>query len=311
MMVRTCPQPPGPPTIFVNVASYRDPECSATIVDMIQKARHPEAITVGLLLQSEPEDEAYPYPKTVLKLEVRANGSRGCCWARSMGYRLWDGQDYVLQIDSHMRFTQDWDVKMVAQLAMCPSPRPLLTTYPPPYEPGCSDLVQQTIFLAATHFGPDGYLSQIGQIHDPAPARPRPTALMSGNFLFGPAGWIADVPYDPFLYFSGEEPTLAVRLWTSGWDLYGPTEPLVWHRYGREGRRLHWDDHERWYVTNARSVARANHLLAGSEAEPEALAEIGRFGLGTIRTMAAYQEWSGIDFQARTLAPHALRGDWS
>jgi hypothetical protein len=228
-----------------------------------------------------------------------------------MGYRLWDGQDYILQIDSHMRFTQDWDTKMVAQLVRCNSPQPLLTTYPPPYKPDEPDLIQQTIFLAATHFGPDGYLSQVGQIHNPPPPCPRPTALMSANFLFGSSRWIADVPYDPHLYFSGEEPTLGVRLWTHGWDMFGPTEPLVWHRYGRDGRRLHWDDHDRWYVTNARSVARANYLLAGTYPEPESLVAIERYGLGAARTRAAYQEWSGIDFQARTLAPHALSGDWA
>jgi len=310
-MVRECSQSARVPTIFVNVASYRDPECGPTVTDLMGKARHPEAITVGLVSQAEPEDDAYPYPPNVLTLTVKASESQGACWARAMGYRLWNGQDYVLQIDSHMRFAQDWDVRMVAQLGLCASPRPLLTTYPPPYEPASPDLVQQTIFLAAVSFGPDGYLSQIGQIHNPAPVRPRTSALMSGNFLFGRWRWMVDVPYDPYLYFSGEEPTLAVRLWTHGWDMFGPTEPLVWHRYGREGRRLHWDDHARWYVPNALSVARANHLLAGTEAEPEALTEIERYGMGRVRTVAAYQEWSGINFQARTLAPHALTGDWA
>jgi hypothetical protein len=57
-------------------------------------------------------------------------------------------------------------------------------------------------------------------------------------------------------------------------------------------------------------VARANHLLARTAAEPDALVEIDRYGMGAVRTLDAYQEWSGIDFQARTLAPHALTGDW-
>ena len=39
------------PTIFVNIASYRDPECFATVTDLLAKARHPEAITVGLVSQ--------------------------------------------------------------------------------------------------------------------------------------------------------------------------------------------------------------------------------------------------------------------
>jgi glycosyltransferase involved in cell wall biosynthesis len=159
-MVRACPKSTRVPTIFVNVASYRDPECGPTVADLLAKAANPDAITVGLVLQAEPEDHAPVYPKQVLTLAARASESRGVCWARSMGYRLWDGQDYVLQIDSHMRFTPDWDIKMLGQLARCHSPRPLLTTYPLSYEPGTPELVQQTCLLATKGFGPDGYLHQ-------------------------------------------------------------------------------------------------------------------------------------------------------
>jgi hypothetical protein len=51
-MVRACPKPPRNPTIFVNIASERDPECVATVADLLANARHPDAVTVGLVLEA-------------------------------------------------------------------------------------------------------------------------------------------------------------------------------------------------------------------------------------------------------------------
>ena len=45
-----------------------------------------------------------------------------------------------------------------------------------------------------------------------------------------------NVPYDPTLYFLGEEITLAVRAYTHGYDLFHPSETIVWHEYTRNGR---------------------------------------------------------------------------
>lgn len=298
------------PRIFVNVASYRDPECAGTVAHLLALARNPGSITVGAVVQSEPEDnDKMLCPQSWVRvINVRARESRGACWARSLGYRLLDDQEYVLQIDSHMRFAQDWDVRMIAQLDRCSSPKPLLTTYPPAWVPG-QDLPHQIIFLVAERFGHDGHLTQRGNIHGSATA-PKPSALMSANFLFGRSDWVRDVPYDPHLYFSGEETTLAARLWTHGWDMFGPTEPLIWHRYDRQGRRVHWDDHRDWHMDNSLSMSRMRHLLAGDLAAPEALIDLDRYGMGQTRPLSGYSAWSGIDYVARTIAPHALSGAW-
>ncbi len=45
-------------------------------------------------------------------------------------------QEYYLQIDSHMRFLQDWDELLIQQLNSCPSQKPVLSTYPAGYERG-------------------------------------------------------------------------------------------------------------------------------------------------------------------------------
>src|ERR1700744_1841084 len=121
--------------IFVNIACYCDPECQEPVQDLFNKARYPNGIIACVVMQTEPRDNILFYGKNVRMLTIQASDSLGVCWARSMGYKLWDGEPYVLQIDSHMRFVEHWDSKMLAELDRCESPKPLLTTYPPAYEP--------------------------------------------------------------------------------------------------------------------------------------------------------------------------------
>jgi hypothetical protein len=296
--------------IFVNIACYRDPECKATVQDLFNKARYPNEIIVCVVLQSEPADNILFYGKNVRMLVVKASDSCGVCWARAMGYRFWDGEDHVLQIDSHMRFAQHWDTAMLGQLDRCGVAKPLLTTYPPAYEPPNTILDAKPAFLTAERFEPNGRLVQRGHILDPLPSSPRPTALVAAGFIFGMSEWIREVPYDPRIYFWGEETTVAARLWTNGWDMFGPTEALLWHWYNRAGGRVPWQDDPNWHVRDALSIARVRHLLGVDPGPAEAIVDIGRYGLGSVRTFADYQKFAGINYKEQTIAPHASRGEW-
>ena len=44
---------------------------------------------------------------------------------------------------------------------------------------------------------------------------------MGFNIIFGPGSMVDEVPYDPFLYFDGEEArgSLAWRLYTNGYSI--------------------------------------------------------------------------------------------
>jgi glycosyltransferase involved in cell wall biosynthesis len=296
--------------IFVNVACYRDSECLPTLIDLFQKARYPEQINVGVVLQAMPSDGIVLDLHRVRTCHVPADQSRGACWARSLGYQLWQGEDYVLQIDSHMRFAPDWDVRLLAQLSACPSPKPLLTAYPPAYEPPNDLIGQRPAFLAAKNFDDRGILMQQGLL-EPEPRAPKPTAFVAAGFMFGSSAWIREVPYDHNLYFHGEETTLAVRLWTNGWDLYGPTDAIIWHQYSKVVRSRHWDDNRRWTELEAVSLARMRHLVGMDPLPADAPVDLTGFDLGSERTLEQYQQMSGIDFRARTIAPHALVGEFS
>jgi hypothetical protein len=296
--------------IFVNIACYRDPECEPTVRDLFSKARYPAGIVACVVMQTEPQDNILFFGKNVRMLVVRGTDSHGVCWARRMGYKFWDGEDYVLQVDSHMRFVEHWDTKMLGQLERCGAAKPLLSTYPPPYEPPNTLLDQRTPFLAAVRFDPDGRLVQHGYVHDMYPMAPRPSAFVAAGFMFGPSQWIRDVPYDPHLYFWGEETTIAARLWTHGWDLFGPAETLLWHWYNRPGGRTPWQDDPEWHVRDTLSKVRMRHLLGIEPGTPEALVDLDRFGFGPVRSFDDYQVFAGVNYRERTIAPHALAGEW-
>ena len=113
-----------------------------------------------------------------------------------------------------------------------------------------------------------------------------------------PASFVQDVPYDPELYFLGEEITLAVRAFTHGYDLFHPARHIVWHEYTRAGRAKHWDDHTHesgslvaWYERDAASLAKARRLLT----EPWE----GRDGVGNVRGVADYEAYAGVSFRHR------------
>jgi len=111
---------------------------------------------------------------------------------------------------------------------------------------------------------------------------------------------VEEVPYDPHIYFVGEEITWAVRLWTSGWDIFTPNQVIAYHDYGKRPDRLrHWDDKTNWGLLDQRSRRRVCHLLGNKlTTNPDHLHEIEKYGLGTARSLSEFEAASGLDFKA-------------
>ena len=298
------------PRIFVNIAGYRDTELPWTIKDLFEKARHPERVFAGICRQYAPgeDDDAAPdgvFAEQCRVYDVHAKDSLGVCWARHQTQKLWRGEEYAFQIDSHMRFVVDWDEVLLDMLGECDSARPVLTTYPVPYTP--PDKLDSPVLpvMFARFFDNDDIVSFGSRISLPedAPEKPQPSAFVAAGFLFGPSKLIADVPYDPRIYFQGEETNLAVRLWTHGWDFFTPNKVVCYHDFSKRPERpRHWEDKVDWRRLNTVSKTRLHHLLGMEKnGDPEALKGIENFGLGARRTLAEYEAFSGIDYKRRLI----------
>lgn len=304
-------------TIFVSIAAYRDPELLPTIRDLFAKAKYPENIHVGVCWQYDPlREEPFTVPdrkSQVSVINIDFKKARGVCWARHLIQKLYGGEEYYLQTDAHSRFIQNWDVLMVGELQRCPSPRAILSTYPNHY----------TLPDTLVDHGP--YKLVFNKFYNKVPVfhsrfcdqeekkSPSISALASAGFVFCKGSVILEVPYDPYLYFIGEEILHSVRYWTHGYDLYTPSRTLMFHLYGTSvtGKNQHWQDYPDWHTNfESRSRARVMHLL-GIEAatSDDALAELNIYGLGNVRSLAEYEAYAGVNFKNQYFSASALAGN--
>jgi plasmid stabilization system protein ParE len=295
--------------IFISIAAYRDPELEPTIRDCIARARWPGDLRFGVCWQHG-EGEARPAILDDPRLRVIAvpwQASGGACWARAEIMKLWDHEDFFLQIDSHHRFVQDWDAMLLEDAARSGAARPVLSTYPAAYEPGAPlSATEEPTQIDLQSFAEDG----LPVLHPRAMAplgRPRRARFVAAGFLFTLGRFVRDVPYDPELYFIGEEIALAVRAFTHGYDLFHPSAHVLWHQYTRADCRKHWDDHvhsqgitHAWHARDAVSRAKVRRLLT----QPEC----GRFGVGAMRGLAEYEAYAGLSFAHAAAQDATLQG---
>jgi hypothetical protein len=297
-------------SIFISIASYRDTELIPTIDDCLSKAKDPDNLFFGICWQHGEEEQlpdAIKRDSRFRILDIDWRESRGVCWARSEIMKSWNHEDHYLQIDSHHRFASHWDTKLIEFAALTSSRKPVLTTYCPSYSPekNCPVDTPATV-MEFDYFTPDGiimckpgYLKAGGRILAPLPAR-----FLSAHFLFAPGSFVREVPYNPRLYFHGEEITLAIRAYSWGYDLFHPHKPLLWHEYTRKHRRKHWDDHLGgasielpWADRDRQSREIVCQFLKKADAN--------EFGCGPARSLEQYCEFAGIDLAAQTVL-----GEW-
>ena len=307
--------------IFIQIASYRDPQCGPTVDDLIRKAEHPERISFGICLQwqfDNQEEEATCGPSslpnwpTIRLCIANANTSRGTCWARSKCQQLWKNEKFTLQIDSHMRAERRWDTQIISCWEKTRNSKAIISCYPNGFildGPQNAVRYNRTLLpiMAAKEFDPEGILRLQGiskyAVPGELPILPPQGAFVSAGMLFAPASTIEDTPYDPLLYFYGEESTYAARLWTAGYDLYNPDRLLLYHLYKgpSHSTATHWGDHANWSELNKASIQRALKLFNQTD-------DPGAYRLGSLRSLKDYCEWSGIDFSRKKIQPHALQG---
>jgi hypothetical protein len=300
-------------TIFVSIVAYRDPELAATLADCIARARDPGGLRFGVCWQHG-EDEAAPAEfadPRVRVIDVPWRESGGACWARAEAMKLWQGDTFFLQLDSHHRFAQDWDARLLAMTERSGAVKPILTSYAAPYDPlAVRPNAGEPMQIDFDRFTADGVPLCRPRVIPSWREKDRPVRarFISAHFLFAPGTFVNEVPYDPELYFHGEEITLSVRAFSHGYALFHPNEHILWHEYTRSHRRKHWDDHvlahgvqREWHERDAVSRAKVRSFLAGGEP--------GQFGCGGDRSLVEYEAYAGMSFAHRAVQNATLRGE--
>jgi hypothetical protein len=101
------------PSVFVSIANYRDPEVKDTVGALIENTTSNVTLNICVFSQCHIE-ERIDLPlgsdngRIIIKQDfVIPDRSRGACWARAEIQREYSGEDFYLQLDSHVQMTPD------------------------------------------------------------------------------------------------------------------------------------------------------------------------------------------------------------
>ena len=302
-------------TIFVQMASYRDPELLPTLRDLFEKALSPDLLHVCICWQHNKEDEwdkleEFADHPNVTVLDIDSADSKGACWARNMIQQEYKGEDFTFQLDSHHRFVESWDDElksMYYQLEL-QGKKPLITGYIPGYDVETGKAIHTDPWRLTFN-----YFDHNGPLHTAPEAIPNWEGLngpvnarfYSAHFAFADGKFSTDVQHDPEMYFHGEEITIAARAYTHGYDLVHAHKTIAWHHYGRLDSPKHWDDKKDWGKANQKSYIRVRKLLGINGEEFDKEVEY-KYGLGNVRTLKDYESYAGVRFRDKGVQQFTL-----
>jgi len=301
--------------IFIQVASYRDPQLIPTIISALDNAKNPENLIFGIARQFSKDDgfdslDEYRNDNRFRIIDIPYTESKGACWARNQIQQLYQNEEYTLQIDSHMRFEKNWDdefIKMISDLQSKGYNKPLLTGYVSSFDPDNdpNGRIREPWRMVFDRFIPEGAVFFLPEtipnwnnLTEPVTAR-----FYSAHFCFTLGKFSVEVQHDPEFYFHGEEISIAARAYTHGYDLFHPHKVLIWHEYTRKGRVKQWDDDSDW-VNKNNKAHKKNRSLFGMDNEDEL--DFGKYGFGRERTLRDYEKYSGLLFSKRAVQKYTI-----
>ena len=320
---KQCRSTPFDQSIFISMPSYRDTQCAETLFDLFEKAYCPFRITVGVCQQNAPIDEdiivAYKklaasgindFSDRIRIIRLDAGEAKGPMYARHLIEKnLFRGEQFYMNVDSHMLFTPNWDKHLIEEWNICAqlSAKPVITMYPEDfkahnrtipmynYEKTAGSYLRLKKFNEKT-----GVIEIEGPSFMRIPNTPVPSLFWAACFSFGPSSMVQEVPFDPYCdyVFFGEEISMAARLWTSGYDLYNPMKMHCYHMWERNRPTYlsQFNDnsnekHKERQILEAAGYDRIKKILHMSN---EPVTVLPPYGMGTVRPFEEYEKLIGI-----------------
>ncbi len=242
--------------IYVSIASYRDLELGFTVYDLLSKAKYPKRVFVSIYDQDEHHIDLSGVFKRFgvtqyVHKKVHYSESTGVGKARYETQKnLSVNHKYYLQIDSHTRFEEHWDEKLINDYE---EHIPfwgnyIMSTYPQEYkydEDRNVNLLNGTksnmLKIVKSDFEFKFKAEYNGHVESYFGEE---TGYFCGGFAFGYARLFPK--NNKQVYFDGEEQMLSVRLFENDVTIVAPFRNYVYHDYVGEMRIRNWTKNEGW-----------------------------------------------------------------
>merc|ERR1712129_390533 len=238
-------------------------------------------------------------------------------------------------MDSHTAFVADWDVILIGMHKQLNNDYAVLSTYPKPlkhttvwhYEVPPINAKSPMYVICST----DMLTDKVTKSFKLKPARvidnqgkPILSAYFAAGYSFQRGHRLMNVPYDPYsaYLFDGEEVSMAIRMWTHGYDFYTPNVDVAYHLYSPNNAKIRpvfWSFE--WNVKSKiarESEYRVNFILGLHEKfhpdrrkELYDLREMDKYGLGDKRDVWQFYNFTRINldtFKAEDLCNEFKKG---
>ena len=224
--------------------------------------------------------------------------AKGPCFVRKIAHENLSSK-YFLQIDSHSRFVENWDELVINAFENAKKywgDKIVFSNYPDPFEINWSNGKKDNLINYDRLYKIVPYWDEKSKMIQGKWEFVQDTEngdemyFFSANSAFCDLSILEEVPYDENIYFTGEEPSIALRLFTRGIKIISPTIKYMYSNYNRENskRNLHWSDHQDWWQLNRKSYERLEKIMTGDKS-------LGIYGIGDSDLFNKYQEITGID----------------
>ncbi len=302
-------------TILLEIPAYCDPELEKTMQAALAKADQPENLHFAICYQSDDLEtleriKAFPHCR-VMHVPVRE--AKGSCYARNLCQSLLEDETYVLHLDGHMRFARHWDTILIQQLSECPAEKPVITYYAmdysnmmdlPPDDDAFDSMDAGSLIIAYEYEGSCRlrFRNSMRRLKDGAVRG----AFISAHCFFGYAQVDRDVPLDPEMYFSGDECSISVRLFTHGYQVFHPQLQCVWHYFKPAATPLKKRFNTEVHDARVRQELHRMRVLYGFEEDSSI--SFGSYGVGSEHSVADFERFAGVDFRRGAASAGARHG---
>jgi hypothetical protein len=328
----------GLETVYISVASYRDPECQPTVEDVFLRAEHPERLRVAIIDQRADDDSVAPcgqptkpceeepqqalcrYSHLIDVFNIRAQFSVGPVFARHLAHRMYRGEYFAMQIDSHVRFTEHWDTDLIQQWKSAKNEMAVMSTYLSDISGSINPTTHGNIhpqrpIMCKTGYEGNGKMRHLrhGQQPEGMPGihgEPTLHPFWAAGFSFARGHFVVQIPYDQFqpMVFQGEEIFIGLRGFTFGYDYYTAERSVAFHMYAlkenkekRKKVKLFWENTNLYPGSGLAGMKRLNGIIGMGDPEDEYYhGQEEEYGLGQVRNKDQFFKLYGIHTDTKT-----------
>jgi hypothetical protein len=180
----------------------------------------------------------------------------------------------------------------------------VISHYPPSIEEYDADKVStQVPRICRAFFNERGMISFEGAEHIETNNTLYKVPYVAAGLFFCKSKFLDELPYDPDLpyLFVGEEILQSIRFWTNGWDIYTPSENVVYHYYTRKEEPKIWTDKK--YSDNEATI-KVKEIIGILKSDKK-----HNYGIGKVRTLDEYYNFAGIDIDNNIISKDFCRSN--